>query len=302
VVRQVARPASASLLSVVRTSDPKSEAGAGDGSARAPALCSDVSPTTPVEISPSTSSASITGKESTNALTWSGRTSTRSTRDVASPESSCILSSMTAAVIAASLADFRSGMSSRTFSTPSREAFLRSFKSSFLSCSTEMPSRSRTAQTVFRDTPSARAVADMLRPSAAIRTIAAYTPGRSRCSRSPVNSPESARRFSASSISAKKERAGAASSAAVASWIRLAPRFAIMPPATVAAGRSASPRAKPPRPVPGLAPGTQPDNVRAPQTTAPPLLFAGSAPTGPQARQSKTPPATPRPPLCLLLE
>jgi hypothetical protein len=63
-------------------------------------------------------------------------------------------------------------MSSITFSADNRRAVPSIFINSFLSCSIEMPSRSRTATTVFRLTPSARAAAEMLRPSAAIRTIA----------------------------------------------------------------------------------------------------------------------------------
>lgn len=163
-----------SLSRWATSSDPISEvaSGAGSAGAAAAALCPGVSASIPVEITSSTS-ASTTGNASRNAFTWSGRASTRSTRLVASPDRSCCLSSMTAAVMAASLADLTSGSSSITFSTLSRPARRRSLSNSFLSCSIEIPSRSRTAQTVLRLTPSARAVAEMLCPSACMRTTAA---------------------------------------------------------------------------------------------------------------------------------
>ena len=172
MARAVARTASPTELEPLASSDIKSDSGAGRAGrplTRPAALCPGASPGTPI----STSSASTTGSASRNAFTWSGLTSSRSTRAVASPESSCILSTMTAATIAASLASFVSGRSSMTFSTPSRDARRRSRSNSFLSCSIENPSRSRTAQTVFRLMPRARAVAEMLIPSAAIRTAAA---------------------------------------------------------------------------------------------------------------------------------
>lgn len=152
-----------SLSRWATSSDPISEvaSGAGSAGASAAALCPCVSGAIPVEIT-SSSSTSTTGNASRNAFTWSGFTSTRSTRLVASPDSSCCLSTMTAVTIAASLADFVSGSSSKTFSTPSCDARRRSRRSCFFSCSTENPSRSRTAQTVFLEIPSARAVEEML--------------------------------------------------------------------------------------------------------------------------------------------
>ena len=79
---------------------------------------------------------------------------------------------MTAATIAASLALVIEGTNSTTRSTDSRAA-VRTFRNnSFLCCSIEIPSRSWTAATVFLLTPRARAMADMLNPSALIRQMA----------------------------------------------------------------------------------------------------------------------------------